>query len=158
MNRMSAFPPRLVPLALCLVALGLSGCAVLQGRNAPEPAAEPARIAPPQRLPGIAAAQTADQLDRTSAAERAAALAAAPAAGAELGRVRVSLGSPAEQGFWLKSALVSEVRQGRVSLAGGASVAVELRPGAGAAQLSLAAYRALGLGLTDLPEVIVTAN
>jgi hypothetical protein len=33
-----------------------------------------------------------------------------------------------------------------------------LRPGTGAALLSLAAFRALGLGLTDLPEVTVFAE
>ncbi len=38
---------------------------------------------------------------------------------------------------------------------GGTSVQVDLLPGEGGAQLSLAAFRALGLGLTDLPEVTV---
>jgi len=34
-------------------------------------------------------------------------------------------------------------------------VAVDLQSGSGGALLSLAAYRALGLALTDLPEVTV---
>ena len=45
--------------------------------------------------------------------------------------------------------------KGKVVTASGASVAVDLQPGSGGALLSLAAYRALGLALTDLPEVTV---
>ena len=148
-------PLRLAPpIALVTLAL-LPACALLDRDPAPKQAA----ALPPtvQRLPGIAAAQTADQLDRTTEAERAAALSVAPTGGAALGTVRVSLGSPAEQGFWLKSSLVDAARPGRVSVEG-QSVAVELRPGTGAAQLSLAAFRALGLPLTGLPEVTVTAE
>jgi hypothetical protein len=37
----------------------------------------------------------------------------------------------------------------------GLAVAVTLLPGTGGAQLSLAAFRALGLSLTGLPEVLV---
>lgn len=150
--------------ALLAAGLILSGCGLFQGRDAPaeSAAAERVSVTPPapvaQRLPGTAAARSAADLDTTTAAERAAALGAGPVAGQELGRVRVSLGSPAEQGFWLKSPLVADVRQGSVTLPGGPTVAVELRPGEGAAQLSLAAFRALGLPLTGLPEVIVTAN
>lgn len=107
----------------------------------------------------LGGAQSADALDQTSDAEQAAAL-AAPAAGAEtdLGSVVVALGSPAEQGFWLRSALVAAPGRGRVVTTAGASVNVDLQPGTGAALLSLAAYRALGLGLTDLPEVRVFAH
>ena len=39
--------------------------------------------------------------------------------------------------------------------AGGKSLGLELRPGTGAAHLSLAAFQALGLSLTDLPEVTI---
>ena len=67
----------------------------------------------------------------------------------------MALGSPAEQGFWLKTALVSVAGKGRVVTASGASVAVDLLPTEGAALLSLAAFRALGLSLTDVPEVSV---
>ncbi len=80
------------------------------------------------------------------------------AAGAALGQVSVVLGSPAEQGFWLRSALIRTPGKGRVELPDGASVAVDLRPGEGAALLSFAAYRALGLALTDLPVVTVYAE
>ncbi|MFN6980280.1 MAG: hypothetical protein ACK4OP_19265, partial [Gemmobacter sp.] len=106
---------------------------------------------------GGAAARSAAALDRTTSAERAAAV-AAPASGTDLGTVTVALGNPAEPGFWLRSALVTAPRDGAVRLASGASVQVELRPGSGAAQLSLAAYRALGLALTDLPRVTVVGR
>ena len=69
----------------------------------------------------------------------------------------MTLGPPADQGIWLKSGLVTEVVQGRVETAGGQSLAVELRPGSGGALLSLAAFQALGLSLTDLPELTVYA-
>ena len=107
----------------------------------------------------LGGAQSAAALDQTTAAEKAVAT-AAPAQGAErgLGAVIVALGSPAEQGFWLQSSLVSAPGTGRVVTDAGKSVAVDLRPATGAALLSLAAYRALGLGLTDLPEVQVYAN
>lgn len=78
--------------------------------------------------------------------------------GAELGRVTVSLGDPTAPGFWLRSPLVKAARPGRVVTASGATVQVELLPGTGAAQMSLAAYRALNLSLTDLPPVTVVAD
>jgi hypothetical protein len=101
-------------------------------------------------------AVSAGALDQTSAEAKAAALAVPAKAGERrLGRVVVALGPPAEQGIWLASALVTKVGQGRVETATGKSLAVELRPGTGGALLSLAAFRALGLRLTDLPEVAV---
>ena len=93
---------------------------------------------------------------KITAEEKAAAL-AAPAEGGErnLGQVVVALGPPAEQGIWLSSPLVTEVAQGRIVTAAGKSLAVELRPGTGGALLSLAAFQALGLSLTELPQVTV---
>lgn len=105
--------------------------------------------------PGPAVAQSAEAMDRTSAADKAAALAAGDAGGASLGSVVVSLGDPTAQGFWLRSALVTAPAKGRVVTDEGASIAVDLLPGSGAAQLSLPAFRALGLPLTGLPEVTV---
>ena len=124
---------------------------------APEPVAEPAlaelALAAP---PPAAGARTAEALDTTTEAQRAAATAApAPAGQAALGKVSVSLGDPTAPGFWLKTALVTAPAPGLVKLASGQTVQVELQPGAATAQLSLAAYRALGLSLTDLPEVEV---
>lgn len=162
MNRIVLSP---VPvLILCL--WSLSACGVVdrllgQGPNDITAAgvAEPAPEGPLSAIAPLGGAQSAAALDQTSDAEKAAAV-AAPAAGAEtdLGSVVVALGSPAEQGFWLRSALVTAPGKGRVVTAGGASVNVDLQPGTGAALLSLAAYRALGLGLTDLPKVTVYAN
>lgn len=152
------------PLCVVVLLVLVAGCDRL-GRGAASGAwqeAGPAVLTPQARpVPGAAAvlapqgARTAAAFDRTTPAERAAAL-AAPASGAPLGQVVVSLGNPAEPGFWLRSSLVSTPRPGTVRLASGASVQVDLLPpSGGAAQLSLAAFRALGLGLTDLPQVTV---
>ncbi|MBL8561840.1 MAG: hypothetical protein JNN06_06130, partial [Gemmobacter sp.] len=120
--------------------------------EAPAPLAEAALAAPPP----AAGARTAEALDTTTEAQRAAATAApAPAGQAALGKASVSLGDPTAPGFWLKTVLVSAPAPGLVKLASGQTVQVELQPGSGTAQLSLAAYRALGLSLTDLPEVEV---
>ncbi|WP_238991854.1 D-galactarate dehydratase [Gemmobacter caeruleus] len=138
---------------------GRGGAAAPAPQNSPVPPADPA---PQVSLPELAAppprpgARTAETLDTTTPEQRAAATATpAPAAEAALGRVSVTLGDPTAPGFWLKSGLVSSVRPGLVKTTGGQTVQVELQPGDGAAQLSLAAFRALGLSLTDLPEVEV---
>lgn len=134
--------------------LSLGACGMLPQRAAaPAPIIDPAPVTA-TTLPSLGAGQSAAALDQTSAAERAKA-SAPKAGGRELGRVSVALGSPAEQGFWLTSSLVVVPGKGRVVTAGGKQVAVDLRPGQGGALLSLAAYRALGLALTDLPEVTV---
>ncbi len=137
-------------------ALALSGCAGLPfGKRAAEPLQIVAPVEPAVTLPALGAGASAEALDQTTEAERAAAVATPVATGRSLGQVTVALGSPAEQGFWLKTALVSVAGKGRVVTASGASVAVDLLPAEGAALLSLAAFRALGLSLTDVPEVTV---
>jgi hypothetical protein len=151
-----------VLLSLMLV-LALPGCATLfpkadrtplTGPTARDPAVEMTPAAGTTALG--AQAVRAEVLDTTSAAEKAAALAAPAASGEqELGRTVVALGPPAEQGLWLRTALVTAPVQGRVETAAGKSLTLELRPGTGGALLSLAAFQALGLGLTDLPEVAV---
>ena len=149
---------------LPVLALALSGCALFQkdgGRSGvtgpvePQPATEFAPAVSTSVL-GTTQAASAEALDKTTAAEKAAAL-ATPAAGGEreLGRVVVALGPPAEQGIWLSSPLVAAKAQGRIVTAAGKSLALELRPGTGGALLSLAAFQALGLSLTELPEVTV---
>lgn len=151
---------RLICLAV-LVCVTLSGCAVLKGQTQQNPAGETANIQSEisAELPALGAGQSASSLDQTTEADKAAALAQPEAAaGRELGRVVVALGSPAEPGFWLKSALIAVPGKGRVVAASGVSVAVDLMPGTGAALLSLAAFRALGFSLTDLPEVTVFVN
>ncbi|WP_284325428.1 hypothetical protein [Cypionkella aquatica] len=118
-----------------------------------------AQVSAPMARPVIGAGASAAALDQTTAAERAAATAVKPA-GAEraLGEAVVALGSPAEQGLWVKSPLIVAKAKGRVVTESGASVAVDLLPGSGSASLSLAAFRALGLGLTDLPQVTIYAE
>ena len=150
---------------LSVLAVALSCCALFQkkaegpgsitGPAEPLPATEFAPAVSTGVL-GTTRAVSAEALDKTTAQEKAAAL-AAPAAGGEreLGKVVVALGPPAEQGIWLSSALVKAVGQGRIVTAAGKSLGVELRPGTGGALLSLAAFQALGLNLTDLPEVTV---
>ncbi|MDN5787546.1 hypothetical protein [Pseudorhodobacter sp.] len=107
-----------------------------------------------------AGARTAAALDTTTAAQKAAALAAPPqpAGERELGKTAVALGNVTEPGFWLRSALVKSAGPGRVVTAAGGSIAVDLIPGDGSAQLSLAAFRALNLPLTGLPEVTIFAR
>ena len=143
---------QLLPLTL---ALALASCGMVdkvRDRLGPR---ETQAVARQSDLPGTAAAKSASALDATSEAERSAALAAGAAGGVELGTVVVSLGSPAEQGFWLRSSLVTAPAKGRVVTDEGASIAVDLLPGTGGAQLSLPAFRALGLPLTGLPQVTV---
>lgn len=144
-------------MTILTLALALTGCAQISVLPT-EILAVPADSVPAV-APMVIAGQTAARLDTTTAAEKAAAL-AKPAAASEvdLGLMVVALGSPADAGFWLSAGAVSAPAKGRVAMAGGGSVAVDLRPGTGGALLSLAAFRALGLGLTDLPEVRVFAN
>lgn len=139
-------------LSTCGLVDRISGKTANAGAGSAEPAPQIALSATP-------GAKSAAALDLTTDAEKAAATAApADPAARSLGSVVVALGSPAEQGFWLRSALVTAPGKGRVTIASGASVAVDLEPGSGAALLSLAAYRALGLGLTELPDVKVFAD
>lgn len=136
--------------------LALAACSTPpSGVKAPITESPATVVAPPQKIAPVAGAKTAAAFDRTTAEQKAAAL-SAPAGGAELGRLTVSLGNPVEQGFWLRSDLAKSARPGVVKLANGKTVQVDLLPAAGGGpQLSLAAYRALGLSLTDLPTVIV---
>ena len=133
------------------------GCGIVNP-GPPEPV--PVAVAPLRDVtPLVVAGQTAARLDTTTPAEQAAALAKPAAmAKADLGLMVVALGSPAEAGFWLSGTAVKASGKGRVVTEDGASVAVDLRPGSGGALLSLAAFRALGLGLTDLSEVRVFAD
>ncbi len=147
-----------------LVSLGLlAGCGALQKLQGPK--AAPASgveivpsVEPAVTLPAMGQGTSAAALDGATAADTQAALAPTGQAGQSLGTAVVALGSPADQGFWVKSPLIKVAGKGRVVTSGGQSVNVELRPGSGGALLSLSAFRALGLGLTDLPEVTIYAN
>ena len=107
-------------------------------------------------LETLGSGQTAAALDTTTEAENAAALSApAPAPSGQLGKSVVALGSPADTGLWVQTSLVKTVTKGRVVAPNGQALAVELRPGSGAALMSLAAYQALGIGLIELPEMAI---
>ena len=147
------------PVLPVLAALALAGCAgddstIFGTRPAGKPVEESAP-ATPAVPPPPAAAQTAEDFDTTTEAERRAA--AAPAAGGRLlGRTVGALGDVREGGFWLKTPLVSTRAKGRVvSVETGKAAEVDLIPVEGGSQLSLAAMRLLGLGLTDLPQLEV---
>jgi hypothetical protein len=129
----------------------LAGCSVLEGLRPGS-----AGSAPGAR-PVLGRGKSAASLDRTSDADKAAAL-KAPAKGRELGRAVVSLGSPSEPGLWLRSALVKTAGPGHIRTASGQSLAVDLTPGQGGAILSFGAFRALNLPLTSLPEVTVLSE
>ena len=145
-------------LLMAATALTLAACtdAQMTPKSAPgTPAAADATPATslvpnaPAAPPPSAGATTVEQFDTSSA-------------GGEklLGTSIGSLGSPTDPGFWAVTPLVKSATQGRlVHAPSGASVKVELRPmdaepGAGT-QISLPAFRALGLPLTDLPELEV---
>ena len=103
--------------------------------------------------------QTAASLDRSSGAERSAARRVS-SAGAVLGETVASLGNPAEQGFWLKTPLVSVETKGVVTdRATGRSASVTLLPIDGPAtagsRISLAALRVLEAPLTALVTLSV---
>ena len=137
---------------LCLLLVSLCGCALLDRPAATPPTASVAAPVTPQVTP---LARSAAVLDTSTDAQRSAALQAAPGAGQDLGRVTVTLGNPTDQGFWLRSALVTAPAKGRVTTDQGASISLDLLPGTAGAQLSLAAFRTLGLPLTGLPSVTV---
>lgn len=120
------------------------------------PAPAPASVPEPEPTPEPAPdeAEVADPEPATNEAE---ATAPAPQGGAQrLGEVTASLGDPSVPGTWLATSLVSSAQPGRVEIASsGQSAEVELRPATGAATLSPSAMQALGIGLTDIPTVIV---
>ncbi|MAU53091.1 MAG: hypothetical protein CMN17_12135 [Roseovarius sp.] len=129
-------------LTVALVFLLLGGCAVLTPPPAPAP--EPAPMSGPVTEPETAAAPQ-------------------PARARLPATTVASLGDVREAGLWMRTPLVSAPMRGTVSDPDtGRSVALDLipiegDPGAGS-RLSLAAYQALGLPLTALPELRVSAG
>ncbi|KMW56396.1 hypothetical protein AIOL_001348 [Candidatus Rhodobacter oscarellae] len=147
----------------------MSGCADLSpqfldrfGRDSPR--AEPRVFVPPpraEREPAVLGPDGTELASVTPPVEPAPP--PVTAADGRLGTTIASLGDPVAEGFWLKTPLVSTVRQGRVVYERtGRSVQVELRPSGGAggsgSQISLAAMRLLGASITDLIEVVVFEN
>src|SRR5690606_20557080 len=111
-----AYPAPMMKRALILLSLSLAvpGCSVFEGigKGRDAPAADPAlatEFAPAVSTTALGAAgHSASALDKTSDAEKAAALAKPVAAGErELGKVVVALGPPADTGLWVQSVLVS---------------------------------------------------
>ncbi len=140
------------------VGFGLSGCATFKSQTS-QPAAPVETTEPVNLMVNLGDSATAASLDTSTAAEKAQALSPSQTAGERsLGLAAVALGSPIEQGFWLKSNLVTVPGKGRVETAGGKSVSVDLLPIEGAALLSFAAFRALELPLIGRPDVTVFIN
>jgi hypothetical protein len=164
---------------MSVVGLGLSGCAMVQNvsdrfTRKPAEAAAPAdpfvQAAPDVSTTSLApetaapppppSATTVEALDTTTPEQRAAAAAPATVPNKALGKTVVSLGSPTEPGLWLKTPLVKQEAQGRVTNpATGKSSLVTLLPLPGEAtagsRMSLSALRLIGASLTDLTEVEV---
>ncbi len=143
--------------ALPIVMLCLSGCAVMEQIERPNPAGSAPGAAEAQSPPS--SARTVEDFDTTTAAERTAA--ATPSSGGrKLGETIASLGDPTVPGFWVTTDLVDVETPGRVTdLSGNNSVEVTLLPGTnGSARVSLAALRLLNAPLTDLVELNVFAN
>ncbi|MEM6939851.1 MAG: hypothetical protein AAF943_14975 [Pseudomonadota bacterium] len=169
-----------------LVILGLSGCALVEDvssrlqpapddaaaageapadpfvQDAPSVEVQPLSIetAAPPPPPN---AQTAEALDTTTPEQRT--LASQPVTGPtqSLGTTVVSLGSPTEPGLWLKTPLVTEAAQGRVTNpATGQSSLVSLIPLEGeetaGSRMSIGALRLIGASLTALTEVEVALD
>ncbi len=147
-----------------LLLVGCAGEPFWQG-DAAGPVAAPRQATRPVARrdaapPPPAGAETAEQFDTTSVAERQTAARNTSGAWRALGRTVATLGDPADPGFWAKTPLVDQVQAGRlVDPATGATVKVQLRPllaerGAGT-QVSLAALRLLGVPLTALTELRV---
>jgi len=149
---------------------GLSGCAVLQPTQTPDPTVNvdsSDQIRPEARpadgiAPVPASARTVEEFDTTSPEARGDALAAAASGGdgVALGATIASLGAPSEPGFWLKTPLVSSPAKGRVVYPEtGKSVVVDLIPIEGpdtaGSRMSLPAMRLIEAPLTGLPEVQV---
>ena len=118
----------------------------------------PSTTQPDAPIP-VSGARTADELDSATDAERAQATSSTTVSRI-LGRTTATLGTPSEQGFWLKTPLVSRETGGVVRNGDtGKGVSVTLipidGPLTGGSRLSLSAMRALGLPLTAIAEVEV---
>lgn len=153
-------------ISFCIVGMmcfGLSGCglfrSVFPGVEPDTTGRDAAPLESAQVVPS-AQAQTADEFDTTTEAQKEAARATPVSKEVALGTTIASLGSPSEPGFWLKTPLVSQARSGRVRFADtGKSAQVELRPiegpGTAGSQLSLSAFRLIEAPLTALVELDV---
>ncbi|MEY1555031.1 D-galactarate dehydratase [Yoonia sp. R2331] len=152
---------------ILMPALALSACTEFQAAFAPpvvdapvEPPAPTLDPTPPPPPPPTA--RTVAEFDTTTAEDREAALAAPePAGETALGTAIGALGNPADPGIWVETALVTELKPGRITWEGN-SVNVELRPSGGqagsGAEISLAAMRLLEAPLVGLHEIMIFAE
>ena len=142
--------------AILSTALVLGACGDMGRKNS---GPTPAPVTPAQ-VTSSAPTFEATQVSSGDAAAAAAADASGGARKGELGSTIASLGNASEGGMWLKTPLVRTQSKGRVVDAEtGRSANVTLIPlggvASGGSQISLKAMQALGLGLTDLPDLRV---
>lgn len=135
---------------------------VVEPEASVEDAALPAPVETDTSIDVGGQGETAASLDTTTEAEKAAATSVSAPKSGLLGETVASLGDPAKAGFWLMTPLVKAEVEGRIERPGGAVASVTLLPsgteeGSGS-QISLAAMRALDLGLTDLVTLKVYAE
>lgn len=135
----------------------LAGCAQMSPQPTPQSMSPAAPIAQPVVLENTGQNTAPEELDVVSIQERESALATVePDTLKKLGTVVGSLGNPAEVGFWVKTAYVSEPKAGQItSLTTGESVNVDLFPRSGgvdAAEVSLSALRAINAPLAGLSK------
>lgn len=139
-------------IVVCGAVLVLSGCAALDRVTPDFLKRDGGVVATPQTQPQIVTSDPAPVVAETVAPR--------PQAG-PLGEVVVSLGDPTQPGLWVKSTLVDVPTPGRLITQDGATLTVDLLPlGAaadGGAQISLEALRALGLPLTGLAPITLSA-
>lgn len=158
--------PALVALAACQpaqLATRPAAPSPQTGASAAAPAAAPAAAKVVKAPAPPAGARTADALDTTTAAQKAAAVQKPASGETRLGETIGSLGDATEPGLWIKTPLASVRGAGRIEhKASGKSALVELIPLDGpktaGSEVSLAAMRLLGVGLTDLPDLDVYAQ
>lgn len=138
-------------MAVTLAALGLVGCSEgILGQKS-EQDAETAKVLPDGTTRPVA--RPKELVEENSG------VAAVQTKGV-LGTTVVSLGTPSEPGLWLKTPLAISAGKGRVEYAGKRIdvqlIPIEGEPSSGS-RMSLPVMQALGIPLTDLAEVQVSA-
>jgi hypothetical protein len=156
----------LVSFGLIVALAGCGGQSLFErrvGSSAPAPATLPPpadSAAPPPTDPSALGTGNPFGTAIVNPDEDGGPAASAPPVDGRLGTTVASLGDTSEEGFWLKTALVSAPTPGRVvNVASGRSVQVELRPldgpAGGGSQISMNAMRLLDIPITSLAEVEV---
>jgi len=148
-------------LALCLVS-GLTGCGGDFRAADFRPFAFLDRDRGGSDVPPPPSVQEDDGETAEDPAENEAPEVAATPESGELGTTIATLGDPSRPGLWLETPLVTTETTGRIETEAGESLDVTLIPSGGlpgsGSRISLAAMQALGLGLTELVTLAVTAG